>query len=141
MIKFVYKPNQMTDRDKRILELRGGAIGETQNSSEEERFQNETIRPILKLQGDLFVASFRNYIRKHKNEFHLLNVEKKLIYIENALQRDIKYRNALKGMIMAWFTQEEYERYIQNSSNLNKRMMNLLIEALKDSVQLLEPQD
>lgn len=141
MIKFVYKPNQMTDRDKRILELRGGAIGETQNSSEEERFQNETIRPILKLQGDLFVASFRNYICKHKNEFHLLNVEKKLIYIENALQRDIKYRNALKGMIMAWFTQEEYERYIQNSSNLNKRMMNLLIEALKDSVQLLEPQD
>lgn len=131
----------MSDRDKEILELRGGAIGETQNSSEEERFQNETIRPILKLQTDLFVASFRNYIRKHKNEFQLLNVEKKLIYIENALQKDIKYRNALKGMIMAWFTQEEFERYIQNSSNLNKRMMNLLVESLKDNVQLLEFQD
>lgn len=131
----------MSDRDKGILQLRGGAIGETQNSSEEERFQNETIRPILKLQTDLFVASFRNYIRKHKNEFQLLNVEKKLIYIENALQKDIKYRNALKGMIMAWFTQEEFDRYIQNSSNLNKRMMNLLVESLKDNVQLLEFQD
>jgi hypothetical protein len=131
----------MSDRDKGILQLRGGAIGETQNSSEEERFQNQTIRPILKLQTDLFVASFRNYIRKHKNEFQLLNVEKKLIYIENALQKDIKYRNALKGMIMAWFTQEEFDRYIQNSSNLNKRMMNLLVESLKDNVQLLEFQD
>lgn len=131
----------MSDRDKGVLTLRGGAIGEIQNSSEEERFQNQTLRPILKLQNDLFVASFRNYIRKHKNEFHLLNVEKKLIYIENALQKDIKYRNALKGMIMAWFTQEEFERYIQNSSNLNKRMMNLLIERLKDNVQLLDIQD
>src|SRR5690606_34937763 len=131
----------MSDRDKGVLDLRGGAIGNIQNSSEEERFQNQTLRPILKLQNDLFVASFRNYIRKHKNEFHLLNVEKKLIYIENALQKDIKYRNALKGMIMAWFTQEEFERYIQNSSNLNKRMMNLLIERLKDNVQLLDIQD
>lgn len=131
----------MSDRDKGVLALRGGAIGNIQNSSEEERFQNQTLRPILKLQNDLFVASFRNYIRKHKNEFHLLNVEKKLIYIENALQKDIKYRNALKGMIMAWFTQEEFERYIQNSSNLNKRMMNLLIERLKNNIQLLEFQD
>jgi hypothetical protein len=131
----------MSDRDKGILQLRGGAIGETQNSSEEERFQNETIRPILKLQTDLFVTSFRNYIRKHKNEFHFLNVEKKLIYIETALQKDIKYRNALKGMVMAWFTQEEFERYIQNSSNLNKRMMNLLIERLKNNIQLLDIQD
>ena len=131
----------MSDRDKGVLTLRGGAIGEIQNSSEEERFQNQTLRPILKLQNDLFVASFRNYIRKHKNEFHLLEVEKKLIYIETALQKDIKYRNALKGMIMAWFTQEEFERYIQNSSNLNKRMMNLLIERLKDNVQLLDIQD
>jgi hypothetical protein len=131
----------MSDRDKGVLDLRGGAIGNIQNSSEEERFQNQTLRPILKLQNDLFVASFRNYIRKHKNEFHLLNVEKKLIYIETALQKDIKYRNALKGMIMAWFTQEEFERYIQNSSNLNKRMMNLLIERLKNNVQLLDIQD
>lgn len=131
----------MLDRENRILGLRGGSIGEIANSSEEERFQNQTLRPILKLQRDLFIASFQNYIRKHKNEFHLLSVEKKLIYIENALQKDIKYRNALKGMVMAWFTLEEFERYIQNSSNLNKRMMNLLIEDLKDNVQLLETQN
>ncbi len=58
-------------------------------------------------------------------------------YIENVIQRDIKFRNSLKGMIIALFTIEEYAEYITNSSNLNKRMMNLLIERLKSHAQLL----
>ena len=34
------------------------------NMSEDERFQNKTLRPIIKLQNDLFLAVFKNYIRK-----------------------------------------------------------------------------
>ena len=59
-------------------------------------------------------------------------------YIETAIQRDIKFRNSLKGIIIGLFTITEYKEYIQNSSNINKRMMNLLIERLKSQVQLLE---
>lgn len=59
-------------------------------------------------------------------------------YIENVIQKDIKFRNSLKGIIIGLFTISEYKEYIQNSSNLNKRMMNLLIERLKSQVQLLE---
>ena len=59
-------------------------------------------------------------------------------YIENVIQKDIKFRNSLKGMVIALFTIDEYTEYIKNSSNLNKRMMNLLIERLKSQVQLLE---
>ncbi len=36
---------------------------------------------------------------------------------------------------------DEYEEYITNSSNLNKRMMNMLIERLKSQVQLFETID
>ena len=39
---------------------------------------------------------------------------------------------------MALFTIEEYDTYIQNSSSLNKRMMNLLVDRLKSQVQLFE---
>lgn len=107
-------------------------------TSPDERFQNTTLRPILKLQNDLFIAVFRNYIHKYKNTFYDLSVEKKMMYIENAIQKDIKFRNSLKGMIIGQFTLEEYDTYIQNSSALNKRMMNLVIERLKDQVQLFE---
>lgn len=105
---------------------------------DEERFQNETLRPVLKMQNDLFVAVFKNYIRKHKNAFYELSTEKRLEYVEKSIQKDIKFRNSLKGMVIGQFTVEEYEVYIQNSSALNKRMMNMVIKRLKDQLQLLE---
>lgn len=128
----------MNQRDNALLEIRGGTIGEImEQSSQEEKFQNKTLRPILKLQNDLFIESFLNYVNKHKTDFYSLSTEKKLLFIENAIQKDIKFRNALKGMVIAMFTIEEFREYITNSSNLNKRMMNILIERLKDQVQIL----
>lgn len=129
----------MEQRDKLIKEIRGESLGNISNqSSSEELFQNEVIRPILQLQNDLFVASFFNYISKYKRDFYTKSVENKLAIIENAIQKDIKFRNALKGMIIGLFTTDEYAAYIQTSSSLNKRMMNLLIERLKNQVQLFD---
>lgn len=129
----------MTSRDNALLELRGETFGNNTNqSTSEELFQNITLRPILKLQNDLFIAVFINYVIKQKGVFFTLSPDKKMIFIENTIQRDIKFRNSLKGMIIGLFTIDEYENYIKNSSNINKRMMNMLIERLKSQVQVLE---
>ncbi|KQO21210.1 glyoxalase [Flavobacterium sp. Leaf82] len=129
----------MEDRDAFLREFRGETLGTVSaQSSPDELFQNQTIRPILKLQNDLFIAVFINYVNKNKADFYSYTVEKKLQTIENSIQKDIKFRNSLKGIIMALFTIEEYDTYIQNSSSLNKRMMNLLVERLKSQVQLFE---
>ncbi|WP_166923110.1 glyoxalase [Flavobacterium poyangense] len=131
----------MTDRDTFLKEFRGETLGTVSaQSSADELFQNQTIRPVLKLQNDLFVAVFINYVNKNKADFYSYTVEKKLQTIENSIQKDIKFRNSLKGMVIALFTVEEYNTYIQNSSSLNKRMMNLLIDRLKSQVQLFELQ-
>ena len=129
----------MEARDNNVLELRGETLGTiTNQSSAEEVFQNRTLRPILKLQNDLFIQVFINYVLKQKGSFFELTTDKKMAYIENVIQRDIKFRNALKGMIIAFFTLDEYAEYIQISSNINKRMMNMLIERLKSQLQLIE---
>lgn len=129
----------METRDNTVLEMRGETLGTiSSQSSSEEIFQNRTLRPILKLQNDLFVQVFINYAIKQKSVFFSLTPEKKMVYIENVIQRDIKFRNSLKGMVIAFFTLDEYAEYIQNSSNLNKRMMNMLIERLKSQLQLIE---
>ncbi|MFK7002209.1 glyoxalase [Flavobacterium oreochromis] len=128
----------METRDKQLLILRGDIIGNINiQSSSEEIFQNTTLRPILRLQNDLFIQAFINYAVKQKNVFFTLSTEKKLSYIENVIHKDIKFRNSLKGMIIGLFTVDEYTEYIKNSSQLNKRMMNLLIERLKSNIQLL----
>lgn len=129
----------MEDRDTFLEEFRGETLGTVSaQSSPDELFQNQTIRPILKLQNDLFIAVFVNYVNKSKADFYSYTVEKKMQTIENSIQKDIKFRNSLKGMVIALFTIEEYDTYIQNSSSLNKRMMNLLIERLKSQIQLFE---
>lgn len=110
----------------------------SENMSSEERFQNKTLRPVIKLQNELLVEVFRNYIQKHKNSFYSYTVDKKLSFIENAIQRDIKFRNSLKGIIIGQFTVEEYLLYIENSSALNKRMMNIVKERMFSNIQLLE---
>ncbi len=107
-------------------------------TSIDERFQNETLRPILKLQNDLLIAVFKDYVLKYKNVFYELSVDNKLNYIENAIQKDINFKNALKGMVIGQFTIEEYLIYTQHASALNKRMTNLVIERLKDQIQIFE---
>ena len=129
----------MIQRDLLLKEFRGESIGfVTSSSSADEAFQNQVLRPILKLQNDLFVMSFINYLNKSKIDFITKSLEKKLLIIENAIQKDIKFRNALKGMIIGLFTTEEYVIYIKNSSSLNKRMMGMLIERLKSQAQLFD---
>lgn len=126
-------------RDTFLKEFRGQTIGSvTTQSSFDESFQNEVLRPILKLQNDLFIASFINYVSKNKADFYAYTIEKKLSVIENAIQKDSKFRNTMKGMIIGLFTSGEYATYIKNSSGINKRMMSMLVERLKSQVQLFE---
>ncbi|MGO1585595.1 glyoxalase [Mesonia sp.] len=131
----------MIQRNKGLLGIRPviEGIQLQENMSFDEKFQNITLRPVIKLQHHLLLAVFKNYIQKHKNVFSQLSLEKRMAYIENAIQKDTKFRNSVKGMIIGQFTTEEYELYIQNSSALNKRMMNLVKKRLMDSIQLFEP--
>jgi hypothetical protein len=104
----------------------------------DERFQNETLRPILKLQNPLFLSVFTNYIEKRKRVFYDLSLEKKITYIENSLIKDQKFRSSLKGLIIGHFTVAEYQKYSLNSSSLNKRIINMLIQRLQDQVKVFD---
>ena len=130
----------METRDSLLLRMRPeiSSAKINANMSADEFFQNKTLRPVAKLQNELLLAVFRNYAAKHKNVFYDLTIEKRLDYIENAIHKDMKFRNSLKGIIIGQFTLEEFEIYIKNSSALNKRMMDIVKERLKSNIQLLE---
>tara|TARA_R110000796_G_scaffold88850_6_gene192019 strand:+ start:92300 stop:92710 length:411 start_codon:yes stop_codon:yes gene_type:complete len=130
----------MNEREHNLLKIRPeiSSARIIENMSSEEYFQNKTLRPILKLQNPLLLVVFKNYISKHKNNFYTLSLEKRFEYVENAIQKDIKFRNSLKGIIIGQFTINEYGLYIENSSSLNKRMMSMVIERLKDQIQFFE---
>ena len=130
----------MNTRQYNLKSIRPEILSSTirDDMSNDERFQNLVLRPIIKLQNDLFIEVFKNYIAKHKLVFYDMPLEKRLDFIESALNKDIKFRNSLKGMVIAMFTVEEYLLYIQNSSSLNKRMMQIVKERLISNMQLFE---
>ena len=130
----------MNDRSTNLKSIRPIITTAQVNDSMsiDECFQNGTLRPIIKMQNHLLISVFKNYIVKRKNVFYDLPLAKQLVYIENALQKDMKFRNSLKGMIIGQFTVEEFELYIQNSSALNKRIMNIIRERLVGNIQLFE---
>ena len=130
----------MNDRPNDLLSIRP-EIKKTitfDSMSSDERFQNETLRPILKLQNPLLISVFTNYIKKRKGVFFDLSLEKKINYIENSLIKDQKFRSFLKGLIIGHFTVAEYQKYSLNSSSLNKRIINMLIKRLQHQVKVFD---
>ena len=100
--------------------------------SGEERFQNSTLRPILKLQNKILLAILRDYIveketkkasksksetekeAKNKKGYFRLSPIKQREYIDTVFQKDIKLKSQLVGMIIGHFDLEEYNLYAQN---------------------------
>ncbi len=111
------------------------------NTSIEERFQNTTLRPILKLQHELLVEIFKNYITTHKNVFLKLSIEQRTDYIKNTISKDVSLKHSITNIIIALFTIEEYKCYTKNSSALNKRIIAMAKERLLSHMQLFEKKD
>ncbi|OBW41604.1 hypothetical protein AB670_02009 [Chryseobacterium sp. MOF25P] len=110
-------------------------IVNSETTTETEIFQNQTLRPILKLQNDLYLSMFINYALKQKADFSSLSVSKKQMFIEQSIQKDAVLKNTFIGIVIGMFTLEELELYQSDSKVFNKRIITMLIERLKSQVK------
>ena len=110
---------------------------EFENSKVEERFQTQTLRPVLKLQNELLLGLFKNHIIESKNTFYALNPEKKDLFIENSLQKNLALKNKLLGLAIGMFTIEELEVYSTQINLYNKRIISLIVERIRSQIHLL----
>ncbi|WP_296705519.1 hypothetical protein [Algoriphagus sp.] len=110
---------------------------EFEKSTDEEKFQTLTLRPILKLQNDLLLGLFKNYITESKIMYYSLSPENKVLFIENSLQKNIVLKNKLIGVTLGMLTIEELAVYSADTNLYNKRIMSLLIERIRSQISLL----
>ena len=110
---------------------------EFENSKVEERFQTQTLRPVLKLQNELLLGLFKNHIIESKNTFYALNPEKKDLFIENSLQKNLALKNKLLALAIGMFTIEELEVYSTQTNLYNKRIISLIVERIRSQIHLL----
>ena len=104
------------------------------NTTDLERFQNEVLRPIIKMQNNLLVALFKNYIRNRKIQFNKLKAEVQENKINSILTKDINFKNILLGSIIGHFNKNEIKIYLKSKSELNKRIIQMVKQRLQDNL-------
>lgn len=121
-----------TNRNTQLIELRPDiVIDEDRISLDQESFQNEALRPILKLQNEIILQYVEAKIIDVKFP---IDVKEKLLFIENIIRKDAVLRNQLIGCVVGLLTTHEFSYYLQNSSSLNKRIAQLLIKRIQDQL-------
>jgi len=127
------------NRNDNLLNLRPPIpiLIEDKAISEAERFQNRTLRPILKFQNELLRSVFQSYLKLRKGQFFKLTKEKKIIYIENSIRKDLKFKHLLMGIIVGQFTVEEWTTYKFHERELRKRLTGLLVQRIQDQINTL----
>ncbi|PQJ81344.1 glyoxalase [Polaribacter glomeratus] len=99
-----------------------------------EKFQNEIIRPIIKMQHHLLVASFQNYLQKRKIDFSNLTEQKKRSRISSIYKTDNNFKNLTLGFIIGHFSLDEFAFYTANISEVHKRVLQITTQRIKDSI-------
>jgi len=97
-------------------------------SGPEETFQNETLRPILKLQHGLLLKLFEAYVQKRKPNLIQMADRDRAEWIQEALRKDLRLRNQLCGMVMGMFTETEMQWFIANETEAMHRLASLLTQ-------------
>ena len=134
----LYSQNQYlrTQRDEKLTRIRPEIKCE-RATTEEENFQNDSVRPILKLQNAILLAQFHSYIEKFKPIFRAYNQKAQMDYIEDVMKKDPRIRNSLIASVVSLFTIEEYEFYRKHKTDTNKRIVGMIVRRLEGQLEHL----
>ncbi|WP_297804354.1 glyoxalase [uncultured Polaribacter sp.] len=108
-----------------------------EGTSEMEKFQNEVIRPIIKMQHNLLISFFKNYLQKRKIDYSVFPEKKKRGKISSVFKTDNNYKNITLGFVLGQFSMDEYKFYADYSSEINKRILQIIQQRIKDSISEL----
>ena len=122
----------MSTRTELMIKIRPKVVyDKSLDSSASERFQNETLRPIAKLQNEMIIA----YFLKDLGNIDLPKGSRdRATMIEERLKKNLTLKNILVGMIVALFTEEEFVIYQADISGMNKRIIILLVQRLQSQL-------
>ena len=128
----------MKNRDIQLIDLRPTLELPIEPTSTLEKFQNATLRPVLKVQNDILVQIFVQKMKKQKVNFDKMIGTTQVQYIANVLKKDMKLRNFYLGTIVGHFSIEEYTQYLAAEREYNRRIITMLTQRLQDQLVAID---
>ena len=127
----------MPNRSDSLISIRPVIEVFTENSTIFESFQSTTLRPILKLQNQTLISLFGLHLLENKIKLSALTVEKQDQTIHIILKKNMPFKNLSIGLVVGHFTDQELLFYNLNKSEVNKRIVELVIKRLSDQKEKL----
>ena len=105
-----------------------------ENMTLEEKFQNTTLRPVIKMQHDLLFLRLESEL--NQVTFQNLTRAAKKQFIQTVLFKGNAIRSEVIGLISGCFTLEEYGFFRENAKTMNKRIIQIIIERVINTLGL-----
>ena len=114
--------------EEKLLVLRPDISAKKGDQTLSEAFQNTTIRPILKYQHSILVLCFSSNVHIQYIVSANFSTLKKQNQLKLFVSKQLAFRAQLLGMVTGLFTDAEFEFYLSEKVNLDKRISSMILE-------------
>jgi hypothetical protein len=116
--------------DSELKSLRPEVFIEKTSVSEIEAFQNSVLRPILKYQHTLFTQLTKSHDLFQKQISRSHTIQEKRTAIKQFFITQVNFKYFIIGQICGLMTNDEFDFYIKNKKDLDKRLTGMLTERI-----------
>ena len=114
--------------EDKLLGLREEILTEKSEQTPIEQFQNTTIRPILKYQHTILIVFFNSNVHVQYIVSTNYSKLKKQNQVKLFVSKQLAFRAQLLGMVSGLFTDAEFDFYLSEKVNIDKRITNMILE-------------
>lgn len=122
------------DRSDWLRQIRPRLALDTSNARPVERFQNETLRPILKLLNPTILRLVAARLGRYGVGFADMDRSDQQARLRNLIKEDERLKHTLFGAIIGHFTEEELDTYLEHKDEVRRRTVPMLLARAQDQL-------
>ena len=126
-----------TSRTERLRRVRPVLDLDTTESRPVERFQNETLRPILKLLNPTLLRLVAERLSRYGVGFADMDRTDQRDRLRNLIKEDGRLKRTLLGMVVGHLTEEELETYLAHKDEVRRRTVPMLLARAQDQIETI----
>jgi catechol 2,3-dioxygenase-like lactoylglutathione lyase family enzyme len=124
-------------RDDWLRQSRPRLDLDTADSRPVERFQNETLRPILKLLNPTILRLVAARLARYGVGFAGMDRSDQRDRLRNLIKEDGRLKRTLLGMVVGHLTEDELTTYLDHKDEVRRRTVPMLLARAQDQIETI----
>jgi hypothetical protein len=98
-----------------------------------EKFQNQSVRPVIKMMHQQILNLFLGYPNQPFSKNNQVSPQNYFLEIKRFIDKQISLKYELIGMVSGQFNQDEFEFYLENKTEITKRVIAMIAQRISDT--------